>query len=82
MCAAVRASPLLTSLLFRQVACRLECCIAAEAQRANQEWKLHTREESEVENRISAAPSFFQNRRPMDGVSLLKLYSELRVLGH
>ncbi|CAG07518.1 unnamed protein product [Tetraodon nigroviridis] len=30
-----------------QAACRPECCIAAEAQRANQEWKLHTREESQ-----------------------------------
>lgn len=78
MCGAVRAAPLLTSLLFRQVACRLECCIAAEAQRANQEWKLHTREESEVENRLSAALLFSQNCRPTDGV----LSTGLRVLGH
>lgn len=73
MCAAVAASPPLTSLLIRQVACRLECCIAAEAQPANQEWKLHTREDSQVENRISAAPSFSRNCRTADRALFVKL---------
>lgn len=73
MCAAVAASPPLTSLLIRQVACRLECCIAAEAQPANQEWKLHTREDSQVENRISAALSFSQNCRTADRALFVKL---------
>lgn len=77
VCGAVRAAPLLTS---RQGACRLECCIAAEAQRANQEWKLHTREESEVENRLSAALPFseLQTHR---WVPLVRS-TGLRVLGH
>lgn len=73
MCAAVRASPALTALLIRQVACRLECCIAAEAQRASQEWKLHTREECQVENRIRTALSFSHNCRTADRVPLVKL---------
>lgn len=73
MCAAVAASPPLTSLLIRQVACRLECCIAAEAQPANQERKLHTREDSQVENRISAALSFSQNCRTADRALFVKL---------
>lgn len=72
-CGAVRASPPLTSLLIRQVACRRECCIAAEAQRANQERKLHTREESQVENRTGAALSFPWNCRAADPVTLVKL---------
>lgn len=50
MCGAVRASPLLTSLLVCQVACRLEWCIAAKTQRGNQEWKQRTpREGSQVD---------------------------------
>jgi len=42
MCGAVRASPLLRSLLICQVACRLEWCIAAKTQRGNQQWNSST----------------------------------------
>lgn len=53
MCGAVRASPLLTSLLVCQVACRLEWCIAAKTQRGNQEWKQRTpREGSQVDKSL------------------------------
>lgn len=38
MCGAVRASPLLRSLLICQEACRLEWCIAAKKQEGNRQW--------------------------------------------
>lgn len=53
MCGAVRASPLLTSLLVCQVACGLEWCIAAKTQRGNQEWKQRApREGSQVDKSL------------------------------
>lgn len=52
MCGAVRASPLLRSLLICQVACRLEWCIAAKTQRQSAVEQHTSREGSQVDESL------------------------------